>query len=77
METMSSDILSALPLANYVGRRGLSKNQIKDYRHVTSPKVYMTQDNDRNENGEQSNDSVEANHMINTNKIIEETQENL
>ena len=32
----------------------------------------MTQDNDRNENSEQSNDSVEENHMINTNKIIEE-----
>lgn len=52
-------------------------NLIKDYRRVAPPKVYMTQDNDRNENGEQSNDSVEANHMIDTNKIIEETQENL
>ena len=29
----------------------------------------MTQDNERNANAEQSNDSVEANQMINTTKV--------
>ena len=41
---------------------------IKDYRHLTCPIYYMTQDNERNANAEQSNDSVKANQMINTTK---------
>jgi len=62
-------------LASTVHREAMSRATtrgdeiwIKDYRHLTCPVYYMTQDNERNANAEQSNDSVEANQMINTTK---------
>ena len=52
-----------------------NENWNKDYRHGGQPTVYMTQSNERKKTGEQSNDSVQANQMIDTNNNENSTRQ--
>ena len=52
-----------------------NENWNKDYRHGELPTVYMTQSNEREKTGEQSNDSAQANQVIDTNNNENSTRQ--